>query len=125
MKRIAEFRKKIGLTQKEFGKLIGSAQNTVCNWENGKREPYNETLNKLADFFGVTVGYLTENEPEETIKRNDEENNVVVLDDEALELMDHLRTRPEMKTLFSVSKNATAEDILKTIKIIEALKEEK
>lgn len=58
MKRIAELRKKKGLSQKEFGKLIGAAQNTVCNWENGKREPDNETLNKIASFFNVTTDYL-------------------------------------------------------------------
>ena len=58
MKKIADLRKKKGLNQKEFGKLIGAAQNTVCNWENGKREPDNDTLIKIADFFGVTTDYL-------------------------------------------------------------------
>ena len=45
-----------------------------------------------------------------------------VLDDEALELLEELKTRPEMRTLFSVSKKASKEDILKAVKIIEALK---
>ena len=58
LKKIADLRKKKGLNQKEFGKLIGAAQNTVCNWENGKREPDNDTLIKIADFFGVTTDYL-------------------------------------------------------------------
>ena len=52
----------------------------------------------------------------------DKENNPIVLDDEALELLEELKTRPEMRTLFSVSKKATKEDILKAVKIIEALK---
>ena len=60
LKRIAELRKKKGLSQKEFGKIIGAAQNTVCNWENGKREPDNETLNKIASFFNVSTDYLFE-----------------------------------------------------------------
>lgn len=61
MQKIAELRKGRGLSQKEFGKLIGAAQNTVCNWENGKREPDVQTLNKIADFFNVSVDYLLDN----------------------------------------------------------------
>lgn len=51
------------------------------------------------------------------------QNNHIVLDDEALELLEQLKTRPEMRTLFSVSKKASAENIMKTVKIIEALEE--
>lgn len=50
------------------------------------------------------------------------QSNPIVLDDEALELLEQLKTRPEMRTLFSVSKKASAEDIMKTVKIIETLK---
>lgn len=49
-------------------------------------------------------------------------NNHIVLDDEALELLGELKTRPEMRTLFSVSRKASKDDILKAVKIIEALK---
>ena len=48
----------------------------------------------------------------------DERDNIVVLDDETRDLIDSLRKNPEMKMLFSVSKGATKEDIIKTIKII-------
>ena len=77
-------------------------------------------MEKIADYFGVTVDYLMgrENEPEVF----DKEKNLIVLDDDALELLEELKTRPEMRTLFSVSKKATKEDILKAVKIIEALK---
>lgn len=43
---------------------------------------------------------------------------------ELQELLETLHKRPEMKTLFSVTKNATKEDIEKAVKIIEALKDE-
>ena len=51
-----------------------------------------------------------------------QENIPYVLDDETMELLEELKTRPEMRTLFSVSKKASKEDILKAVKIIEALK---
>lgn len=83
-----------------------------------------ERLIEIANHFGVTTDYLlTGKETEPNIKVVDDENNVVVLDDETLELIDSLRSKPEMKMLFSVSKNATPEDIIKTVKIIEALRE--
>lgn len=58
MNRIAELRKGRNLTQKEFGKIIGVAQNTICNWENGKREPDYKSLKKMAYFFNCSTDYL-------------------------------------------------------------------
>ena len=43
-------------------------------------------------------------------------------DSELWELREALRRRPEMRTLFSLSKNATAGEIKQTISIIEALR---
>ena len=127
MYRIAELRIQKGLSQKEFGKQIGAAQNTVSNWEKGNRVPDAPTLNKIANFFGVSVDYLlgNDNSTGTNISVVDENKNPIVLDDEALELIDSLRSNPEMKMLFSVSKNATKEDIIKAVKIIEAIKDNK
>lgn len=58
MNRIASLRKERNLTQKEFGAIIGVAQNTICNWENGKREPDYESLKKMAFFFDCSTDYL-------------------------------------------------------------------
>lgn len=58
MNRIAELRKKAGLSQKEFAKKISVAQNTLCNWENEKRQPDNNAITAMADFFNVTIDYL-------------------------------------------------------------------
>lgn len=44
------------------------------------------------------------------------------MSDELAELRQMLRTRPEVKMLFSVSKNASREDIERAVAIIEALK---
>ncbi|SMC91533.1 DNA-binding transcriptional regulator, XRE-family HTH domain [Papillibacter cinnamivorans DSM 12816] len=60
MKRLAELRKGAGLTQASLGRLMNAAQNSVSNWENGTREPSNEDLKKLADYFGVSIDYLLE-----------------------------------------------------------------
>ena len=58
MNRIADLRKKAGYSQATLGKHIGRAQNTICNWENGNREPDNESLIQLAQLFNVSIDYL-------------------------------------------------------------------
>lgn len=68
MNRIALLRKNRKMSQKELGTVVGVAQNTVCNWENGNREPDHEALKKMAVFFDCSIDYLlgqeeTEEEP--------------------------------------------------------------
>ncbi|XOQ44903.1 MAG: hypothetical protein ACFWTN_10730 [Clostridium sp.] len=79
--------------------------------------------------IGVATDYLPSNEqkekPAQNVQVRDENDNIVVLDDETRDLINSLRSKPEMKMLFSVSKNATKEDIIKAVKIIEALKDHK
>lgn len=47
-------------SQQSFADAFGVAQSTVGGWEAGKREPNYETVNRLAHFFSVPVGYLLE-----------------------------------------------------------------
>jgi transcriptional regulator with XRE-family HTH domain len=56
--RLKELRKKKHLTLKELGEQLGLANNTLSQYETGKREPKLETWQKLAEFFGVSVQYL-------------------------------------------------------------------
>ncbi|MCI8604751.1 MAG: helix-turn-helix transcriptional regulator [Ruminiclostridium sp.] len=58
MNNLAQLRKQKKLSQVELGKILGVAQNTLCNWENGKREINNDSLLKLADFFDVSIDYI-------------------------------------------------------------------
>lgn len=64
--RIRELRKNNGLTMKQLGQQIGLAESTISQYETGKRSPDNETLLKLGEIFGVTVGYILGSEEEET-----------------------------------------------------------
>ncbi|MRM97787.1 helix-turn-helix domain-containing protein [Lactobacillus taiwanensis] len=56
--RLKELRNKKHLTLKELGEQLGMPNNTLSQYETGKREPKLETWQKLADFFGVSVPYL-------------------------------------------------------------------
>lgn len=56
--RIRELRNEQSLTLKELGEKVGLAPNTISQYETGDREPKLKTWQKLADYFGVSVGYL-------------------------------------------------------------------
>ncbi|WPQ68519.1 helix-turn-helix domain-containing protein [Weissella paramesenteroides] len=58
MNRIKELRTKKGLTLQKLGKDVGISFGALGNYENERREPKLATWKKLADYFGVTVGYL-------------------------------------------------------------------
>lgn len=100
-----------------------------AKWKNTGANPSFDVLSKIAAYFGVSVDYLLGNEqkekPAQNVQVRDENDNIVVLDKETRDLIDSLRSKPEMKMLFSVSKGATKEDIIRTVKIIEALKDKK
>ena len=56
--RLKELREARGYSQYSFADKFGVAQSTVGSWEAGKREPNFDTMQRLADFFGVSVDYL-------------------------------------------------------------------
>ncbi len=56
--RLKELRNKKSITQEELGKTIGLSKQTISTYELGTREPDNDTLLKLADFFAVSLDYL-------------------------------------------------------------------
>lgn len=59
MNRIKQLRKERKLTLAQLSKKIGVAQTSLTNYENEKRQPRNqETWNKIAEYFGVSVAYL-------------------------------------------------------------------
>lgn len=58
MLKLRELREKKGLSQTELAAKLGFAQNTLSNWESGKRDPDSDTIVMLAEFFDVSTDYL-------------------------------------------------------------------
>lgn len=58
MNRLKELRKEKKLTQKELAQNIGAGLRTIQTWENGESQIKPDKAQQLADFFGVSVGYL-------------------------------------------------------------------
>ena len=56
--RLKELRLQHGFSQEELAEKIGIKRNSYSDWENGKCKPNYEKLEKLADFFGVSLDWL-------------------------------------------------------------------
>ena len=49
---------KVGVTQQEVADKIGVTKRTYIYWEKNERQIKPEKAQQLADYFGVSVGYL-------------------------------------------------------------------
>lgn len=116
--RIKLLRTEKKMKQVDLADYLNVAQSTVSGWENETYEVDNENLSKMADLFGCSFDYL--------LGRSAIRNaiNLISSNDGVEEILEAFHKRPEMKALFSITKNATKADIEKAMKIIEALKDE-
>ena len=58
MNKIAELRKRNGISQSELAAQLGIAQNTLSQYENEVRKPTVRIIERIADIFGVTTNYV-------------------------------------------------------------------
>ncbi|MGM9534056.1 MAG: helix-turn-helix domain-containing protein [Intestinibacter sp.] len=57
-KRLAELRKENKITQRELANKLNISKSSLAMYETNKRQPTNDVLVKLADYFDVSVDYL-------------------------------------------------------------------
>lgn len=56
--RLTTLRKQAGLTQSVLGRRLGVSATTIYKWEHGQCEPGIDSLNTMAQIFGVSVDTL-------------------------------------------------------------------
>ncbi|QGH02928.1 helix-turn-helix domain-containing protein [Streptococcus dysgalactiae] len=56
--RLKELRKNKGYTQKDIADLFGVSKMTVKRWETGENEMKPYVIERLADYFGVSISYF-------------------------------------------------------------------
>lgn len=104
-----------GVSCKRAAMEIGLSNSIAAKWKRTGATPNGETLSKIADYFGVTVGYLLGEEEQK-------EKPLVNGDEELTEYLEILKTRPEMRMLFQISRDATKEDVEAAVRVIEAIR---
>lgn len=62
---------KYGVTSYKVSKETGVTQTSLSNWKSGRNTPSTKTLQKIADYFGVSVDYLMtgKEDPKEKSKK--------------------------------------------------------
>lgn len=61
--KIAELRKKSGMTQNDLGQAMNVSYQAVSKWERDESQPDFETLSKIAKLFDVPITYFEEGAP--------------------------------------------------------------
>ena len=95
---------------------MGLSRTIGSKWKRTGATPNGETLNRIAEYFDVTTDYLLTGEHPQK-----EQAAIDVVDDDLREYLEELRSRPEKRLLFSVTKNATRSQIEAIVKMIEEM----
>lgn len=72
--RLKQLRLANGLTQRELAKSIEVGRTTISEYESGKIVPKHDGLLKLANYFNVSVDYLTGVSDEPTTRKENASN---------------------------------------------------
>lgn len=92
---------------------LGMSKSVMSDLKSGKKKGLStDTLAKMSEYLDTSTDRLLgiEKSPSPTEG------------DELIEILEACKERPDLRVLFKLSKDATSEDILKTIAIIKALK---
>ena len=70
------------VTAYQVSKATGISQSTLSDWKKGRSVPKMDKMQKIADFFGVTLDYLlgTEKDPAPAGKVSDEDIKFALFD---------------------------------------------
>lgn len=106
---------KYNVSTYKVSKDTGIAQSVFSSWKSGISSPKPDKLQKIADYFNVSLEYLLtgkEKEGGETYYLNDETKNIA----------QEIFANKELKLLFDAARDADAEDIRTIYSMLLALK---
>lgn len=99
-----ELLKKNGKKAADVTRATGIPASTFSDWKKGKSSPKQEKLQKIADYFNVSLEYLMTGEEKEGGEK-------YYLNDETAKVAQEIFNNKELRALFSVTKDADPEDI--------------
>lgn len=123
--RIKQRRLELGYTADALAKLLNKNRATIYRYENGDIENMPiDVLEPLAKALNTTPAYLMgwqepHQIPTSTLSKQTED---YYLDAETAEYVEMLRTRPEMRMLFSTSRGISKEEMQEAVNYIEFIK---
>ncbi|RGZ81735.1 XRE family transcriptional regulator [Veillonella parvula] len=117
IERLNSILQKRNLSQADLSKMTGIRSSSISDWLNGKYEPKQDKISIIAEALNVSpvwlIGY-------DDTASNQSEGYYV--DPETAEYAEMLRTRPEMRLLFSASRGISKEEMQEAVNYIEYIK---
>lgn len=117
--RLKSIMKERKITQTELAKRTGIRQSSISDWLNDRYEPKQDKVYIIAKALNVSPAWLLGYD--ENISTNEQATNYY-LDAETAEYAEMLRTRPEMRMLFSASRGISKEEMQEAVNYIEFIK---
>lgn len=105
MNRLKQLRKEKGLTQQKLSEVIAVSYRTIQNWENEESQIKTNKASQLADYLGVSVGYLLGYEPESEQVSNYQKIKICFSDGEELNFLVRNFTEKELTKITSQFNN--------------------
>ena len=107
---------KFGVTPYKVSKETGVSQSTLSDWKRGISTPKNDKLQKIADYFGVSVEFLMTGKEKEG-------GETYYLNDETRDIAQEIFENPDLKSLFDMSRKMTPERLKAHIEFIKKMQD--
>lgn len=104
-----------GVTPYKVAKEAGVTQTALSNWKSGKSTPTTKTLQKIADYFDVTIDYLMSGEKKEGGEK-------YYINDETAAIAQDIFENKELRLLFDTARDTEPEDLIAVHNMLLALK---
>lgn len=110
--RLKELRKSRDLSQAELAEKIGVSVGLIGMYENGQRNPSKEKMEVIADFFNVSLDYIT----------GKDQGSVYYFDPETAQMAETLKNDKNMRLLFDAARDSKPEDLKMAADFLKRLK---
>lgn len=95
---------KRGISAYKVAKEAGVTQTALSNWKTGRNTPSTNTLQKIADYFGVTIDYLMSGEEKDGAEK-------YYVNEETAKVAQEIFENKELRALFDVQRDMDADDL--------------
>lgn len=106
---LKELRIKRKISQAKLADDLNLSPGLIGMYENGSRKPSYESLEAIADYFNVSLDFLT----------GKDDKSIYYLEPDVAEMAEILKNNPGQRVLFDAAKDLPAEDLLKVIDFIQ------
>lgn len=97
----AVLRDNMGVKDMDVSRALGFHPSVISDWKRGKATPKYDKLKMIADYFGVSVEYLTTGKQPEGY----------YLNEETAEMAQQIYDNKDLRLLFDVAKDVTPEQL--------------